>query len=93
MNPLRNSGKVILGIPAGSTSRSTASATPETADHHYVTGRAVTGAHEAIDVVEHNCGGGGLNVVFTPARELKPWRNERTVQEVNDRLLGLMIVA
>jgi hypothetical protein len=46
--------------------------------------------HEAIDVVAQNRGGGGLNVVFTAARELKPWRNERVVQEVNDRLLGLM---
>jgi transcriptional regulator with XRE-family HTH domain len=51
---------------------------------------AVIRLHEAIDVVEHNRGGGGLNIVFTAARELKPWRNERVVQEVNDRLLGLM---
>jgi hypothetical protein len=47
--------------------------------------------HEAIDVVEQTRGGGGLNVVFTAARELRPWRNERAVQEVNDRLLTLMI--
>jgi len=52
---------------------------------------AVIRLHEAIDVVEQNRGGGGLNVVFTAARELRPWRNERAVQEVNDRLLGLMI--
>jgi hypothetical protein len=49
--------------------------------------------HEAIDVVERNRGGGGLNVVFTAARELRHWRNERVVQEVNDRLLGLMTAA
>jgi hypothetical protein len=54
---------------------------------------AVVRLHEAIDVVEQNRGGGGLNVVFTAARELKPWRNERVVQEVNDRLLGLMTAA
>ncbi len=52
---------------------------------------AVIRLHEAIDVVEQNRGGGGLNVVFTAGRELRPWRNERLVQEVNDRLLGLMI--
>ena len=54
---------------------------------------AVIRLHEAIDVVERNRGGGGLNIVFTAARELRPWRNERVVQEVNDRLLGLMTAA
>jgi len=54
---------------------------------------AVVRLHEAIDVVEHTRGGGGLNVVFTAARELRPWRNERAVQEVNDRLLMLMTAA
>lgn len=49
--------------------------------------------HEAIDVVEQTRGGGGLNVVFTAARELRPWRNERAVQDVNDRLLALMTAA
>jgi transcriptional regulator with XRE-family HTH domain len=49
--------------------------------------------HEAIDVVEQTRGGGGLNVVFTAARELRPWRNERAVQDVNDRLLALMTTA
>ncbi|GAA1814967.1 helix-turn-helix transcriptional regulator [Planosporangium flavigriseum] len=47
--------------------------------------------HEAIDVVEQTRGGGGLNVVFAAAQELRPWRNERAVQEVNDRLFTLMI--
>ncbi|HEX8629974.1 MAG TPA: helix-turn-helix transcriptional regulator [Catenuloplanes sp.] len=46
--------------------------------------------HEAIDVIELTRAGGGLNVVFTAARELRPWRNEPMVQEVNDRLLTLM---
>jgi hypothetical protein len=54
---------------------------------------AVVRLHEAIDVVEVSRGGGGLNIVFTAARELRPWRNERVVQEVNDRLLGLMTAA
>jgi transcriptional regulator with XRE-family HTH domain len=54
---------------------------------------AVVRLHEAIDVVEVSRGGGGLNIIFTAARELRPWRNERVVQEVNDRLLGLMTPA
>lgn len=53
----------------------------------------VSWLNEAIDVVEVSRGGGGLNVVFTAARELRPWRNERAVQEVNDRLLTLMMAA
>jgi hypothetical protein len=58
--------------------------------------RIDTGAarlHEAIDAIERTRAGGGLNVVFTAARELRPWRNERAVQEVNDRLLTLMTAA
>jgi transcriptional regulator with XRE-family HTH domain len=54
---------------------------------------AVVRLHEAIDVVECNRGGGGLNIVLTAARELKPWRDEPLVQDVNDRLLGLMTAA
>jgi len=49
--------------------------------------------HEAIDEVKATRGGGGLNVVFEAARELRPWRNEPAVQEVNDRLLALMAAA
>jgi hypothetical protein len=49
--------------------------------------------HGAIDVIERTRAGGGLNVVFTAARELRPWRNEPVVQEVNDRLLTLMTAA
>jgi transcriptional regulator with XRE-family HTH domain/predicted negative regulator of RcsB-dependent stress response len=49
--------------------------------------------HQAIDVLERTRGGGGLNVVFTAARELRPWRNELVVAEVNDRLLTLMSAA
>jgi transcriptional regulator with XRE-family HTH domain len=54
---------------------------------------AATRLHEAIGVVEQTRGGGGLNVVFTAARELRPWRNEPVVQDVNDRLLTLMTAA
>jgi hypothetical protein len=49
--------------------------------------------HEAIDVVESTRGGGGLNVVFTAARELRPWRDEPLVQDLDDHLLALMTTA
>lgn len=49
--------------------------------------------HEAIDVVERTRSGGGLNVVFAAARELRPLRNEPVVQDVTDRLLTLMTAA
>jgi transcriptional regulator with XRE-family HTH domain len=51
---------------------------------------AVARLHEAIDVVEQTRSGGGLNVTFAAVRELRPWRTERVVQEVNDRLLTVM---
>jgi hypothetical protein len=54
---------------------------------------AVMRLHQAIAVVEQTRGGGGLNVIFAAARELKPWRNEIVVAEVNDRLLTLMSAA
>jgi transcriptional regulator with XRE-family HTH domain len=46
--------------------------------------------HQAIDIIELNRGGGGLNIVFTAAREMRPWRTLPAVQEVSDRLLTLM---
>jgi transcriptional regulator with XRE-family HTH domain len=46
--------------------------------------------HEAIEVLELNRGGGGLNIVFTAGREMRPWRNVSVVQDVHDRLLNLM---
>jgi transcriptional regulator with XRE-family HTH domain len=49
--------------------------------------------HGAIDVVETTWGGGGLNVVFGAARELRPWRQVPVVQDVYDRLLALMAAA
>ncbi|RSM56542.1 hypothetical protein DMB66_34070 [Actinoplanes sp. ATCC 53533] len=44
---------------------------------------AVGRLHQAIDVVEQTRGGGA-------ARELRPWRDEPAVQDMNDRLLALM---
>jgi hypothetical protein len=46
--------------------------------------------HEAMDVIELNWGGGGLNIVFEAGRELRPWRDVPVVQDVHDRLLTLM---
>ncbi|GLZ57770.1 helix-turn-helix transcriptional regulator [Micromonospora sp. NBRC 107095] len=46
--------------------------------------------HQAIDVIESTRAGGGLNLAFTAARQLSPWRAEPAVQDVNDRLLTLM---
>jgi transcriptional regulator with XRE-family HTH domain len=46
--------------------------------------------HQAIDVLEYNRGGGGLNVVFKAGRELLPWRTAPVVRDAHDRLLGLM---
>jgi tetratricopeptide (TPR) repeat protein len=46
--------------------------------------------HEAIDVIERNWGGGGLNILFEAGRELRPWRRVSVVQGVHDRMLTLM---
>ena len=46
--------------------------------------------HQTIDVIERTRAGGGLNLAFAAARQLRPWRNEPPVQDVNDRLLTLM---
>lgn len=48
---------------------------------------------EAISELEATRGGGGMNLVFGAARELRPWRQEPRVAEVHDRLLGLMTAA
>jgi tetratricopeptide (TPR) repeat protein len=52
--------------------------------------QAATVLHRAIDLLEVSRGGGGLNVVSAAVRELRPWRNEPVVQDVNERLLALM---
>jgi len=46
--------------------------------------------HQAIDVIELTWGGGGLNIVFGACRELQPWRQVATVQNVYDRVMALM---
>ena len=46
--------------------------------------------HKAIDVIEVSWGGGGLNIVFTAARQLRRWQQLSAVREVSDRLLALM---
>ncbi|MCK2245458.1 MULTISPECIES: helix-turn-helix domain-containing protein [unclassified Crossiella] len=45
----------------------------------------------AIEEVEQTRGGGGLNVIFTAAGELRPWRNQPGVLDLYDRLHALMI--
>jgi tetratricopeptide (TPR) repeat protein len=52
--------------------------------------QAATVLHRAIDLLEVSRGGGGLNVVSTAVRELRPWRHEPVVQDVHERLLALM---
>jgi transcriptional regulator with XRE-family HTH domain len=49
--------------------------------------------HEAIDVIELTWSGGGLNIVFSAGRELRPWRDVPAAQDAYDRLLSLMAVA
>lgn len=46
--------------------------------------------HRTIDAVELTRGGGGLNLAFAAGRELRQWRQESWVQDINDRLLALM---
>ena len=54
---------------------------------------AVPVLHRAIDAVETTWGGGGLNVIFAAARELRPWRGAAAVRDVYDRLLSLVATA
>jgi hypothetical protein len=51
---------------------------------------AAAALHKAIDVIEVTWGAGGLNVVFTAARQLRRWPQLRLVRDVSDRLLALM---
>ena len=46
--------------------------------------------HQTIDTIEVNWSGGGLNIVFSASRELRPWRELPVVQDVQDRLLSLV---
>ncbi|MFF3364167.1 helix-turn-helix transcriptional regulator [Streptomyces misionensis] len=54
---------------------------------------AVAALTKAITEVQETRGGGGLNVVFSAARELSPWRQERIVADVHDQLFALMATA
>ncbi|MFD9791348.1 helix-turn-helix domain-containing protein [Streptomyces sp. NPDC059070] len=47
----------------------------------------------AIAELEETRGGGGMNIVFGAARELRPWRQEPIVADVHDRLLALMMAS
>ncbi|MEU8586923.1 transcriptional regulator [Streptomyces sp. NPDC048664] len=49
--------------------------------------------NEAVDELHGTRGGGGMNIVFRAARELRPWRSENAVQEAQDRLMALMEAA
>ncbi|GGX93612.1 helix-turn-helix domain-containing protein [Streptomyces hiroshimensis] len=51
---------------------------------------AVLALGQAITDLEETRGGGGMNIVFGAARELRPWREQPRVQDVHDRLLALM---
>ncbi|RLV10412.1 transcriptional regulator [Streptomyces griseocarneus] len=51
---------------------------------------AVHALGQAITDLEETRGGGGMNVVFGAARELRPWRRQPRVQDAHDRLLALM---
>ncbi|MGA6168583.1 helix-turn-helix transcriptional regulator [Amycolatopsis magusensis] len=54
---------------------------------------AVEALHQTIDALEGTRGGGGLNLAFSAGRELREWRHEQSVQELNDRLFDLMVVS
>jgi hypothetical protein len=54
---------------------------------------AVAVLHDAADVIERNWGGGGLNVMFSACRELRPWKHQEAVQEIYDRVMTMMIPA
>ncbi|MFF1381826.1 hypothetical protein [Streptomyces sp. NPDC058308] len=46
----------------------------------------------AVNELHSTRGGGGMNVAFSAARELRPWRDELAVQEAQDQLMTLMEV-
>ncbi|MEV0598502.1 helix-turn-helix transcriptional regulator [Streptomyces sp. NPDC050315] len=48
---------------------------------------------EAVEELHGTRGGGGMNIAFRAARELRPWRSEPAVQEAQDRLMALMEAA
>jgi transcriptional regulator with XRE-family HTH domain len=48
---------------------------------------------DAVKELHGTRGGGGMNIVFRAARELRPWLSEPAVQEAKDRLMALMEAA
>ncbi|QOV36999.1 helix-turn-helix transcriptional regulator [Streptomyces ferrugineus] len=48
---------------------------------------------DAVSELHGTRGGGGMNIVFRAAREMRPWRNEPAVQDAQDRLMALMEAA
>jgi transcriptional regulator with XRE-family HTH domain len=54
---------------------------------------ALTAFDDAVNVLHSTRGGGGMNVVFRAAREMRRWRGEPAVQEAQDRLMALMEAA
>lgn len=53
----------------------------------------LTALNAAIDDLEETRGGGGMTLVARAVRELRPWRAEPPVQDVQDRLLSIMDAA
>ncbi|MFJ8788014.1 transcriptional regulator [Streptomyces sp. NPDC102462] len=51
---------------------------------------AVGALHRAIEVVEGNRGGGGLNLIFKAGKELQSWNDLSDVRDLNSRLFGLI---
>ncbi|MGW5014901.1 hypothetical protein ACWEOR_22795, partial [Micromonospora chalcea] len=51
---------------------------------------ATSHLRQTIEVIERTRAGGGLNLAFAAARQLRPWRDLPSVEDVNDRLFTLM---
>ncbi|MCP3821904.1 tetratricopeptide repeat protein [Streptomyces sp. A3M-1-3] len=49
--------------------------------------------NDAVKELHGTRGGGGMNIVFRAAREMRPWRSEPAVQDAQDRLMALMEAA
>ncbi|MFI2431228.1 transcriptional regulator [Streptomyces sp. NPDC018693] len=54
---------------------------------------ALTAFDDAVSELNSTRGGGGMNIAFRAAREMRPWRNEPPVQDAQDRLMALMEAA
>nr|WSZ97288.1 helix-turn-helix domain-containing protein [Streptomyces sp. NBC_00857] len=51
---------------------------------------ALAAFNDAVSELHGTRGGGGMNIVFRAAREMRPWRSEPAVQDAQDRLMALM---